>query len=189
MNDEMMPKRLERTTIYESDHVCLYTDRVQLPSGYIIEKYHQIHYPKEAVVVVIFDEQERILFVHNRRYTVGHLEWEIPAGKIEPGETMEGAAAREAREETGCDLRDLKYLCSHNPSNGMSDALVHCFAAKVEREGVLTDEDEISSKKWFSKEDYTELLRTDGTRDGVSILAILYAMLFHPFLEENGNSR
>ena len=49
---EQMPERLERTTIYESEHVCLYTDKVRHTSG----------------------------------YTVGHLEWEIPAGKIEEGE-------------------------------------------------------------------------------------------------------
>ena len=77
---EQMPERIERTTIYESDHVCLYADKVRFPSGYIIEKYHQIHYPKEAVAVVIFNEEDDILFIHNRRYTVGHLEWEIPAG-------------------------------------------------------------------------------------------------------------
>ncbi len=34
---EQMPERLERTTIYESDYVCLYTDKVRMPSGYIIE--------------------------------------------------------------------------------------------------------------------------------------------------------
>ena len=104
---DQMPKRLERTTIYESEHVCLYADKVRLPSGYIIEKYHQIHYPKEAVAVVIFNEKNDILFIHNRRYTVGHLEWEIPAGKIERGENIGEAAEREAKEETGCELRDL----------------------------------------------------------------------------------
>ena len=98
---EQMPERLERTTIYESEHVCLYTDKVRLASGCIIEKYHQIHYPKEAVAIVIFNEKNDILFIHNRRYTVGHLEWEIPAGKIEDGEEMEMAARREAKEETG----------------------------------------------------------------------------------------
>lgn len=82
MNDKLenMPECLERTTIYESDYVCLYTDKVRLPSGGIIEKYHQIHYPKESVAIVIFNENKDILFIHNRRYTVGHLEWEIPAG-------------------------------------------------------------------------------------------------------------
>jgi len=174
-----MPERLERTTIYESDHVCLYTDKVRLPSGSIIEQYHQIHYPKEAVAVVIFNEKRDILFIHNRRYTVGHLEWEIPAGKIEPGEGVEAAAEREAKEETGCELQNLEYLCSQNPCNGMSDALVHVFAARVSAENQILDKDEVSSKRWFAEEEYMELLRNNGTKDGVSILAVLYALQFY----------
>lgn len=176
---EQMPKRLERTTIYESEYICLYTDKVRLASGDIIEKYHQIHEPNESVAIVIFNEKNDILFIHNRRYTVGHLEWEIPAGKMEKGETSETAARREVKEETGCELQDLKYLCSQNPSNGMSDAIVHVFAARVSMESKIQDTDEVSSKKWFTEEESLELLRTNGTKDGVSILAVLYALQFY----------
>lgn len=176
---EGMPKRLERTTIYESGHVCLYSDRVALPSGQIIENYYQIHYPKKAVAIVIFDKEDNILLIQNRRYIVGRLEWEVPAGRIEDGESNEAAAKREAIEETGCELADLQYLCSYNPSNGMSDSLVHCFAAKVLTEGDFTDSDEINTKKWFSKQEYMELLKLNGTMDRVTILAILYALQFY----------
>ena len=176
---KQMLERIERTTIYESEHVCLYTDKVRLPSDYIIEKYHQIHYPKEAVAIVIFNEKNDILFIHNRRYTVGHLEWEIPAGKIEEGEKIEVAAEREAKEEAGCELLDLKYLCSQNPCNGMSDAIVHIFVARVSDESEIQDKDEVSSKRWFTEEEYLKLLRTNGTKDGVSILAVLYALQFY----------
>lgn len=174
-----MPQRLERTVIYESDYVCLYTDKVRLPSGAIIENYHQIHYPKEAVVVVIFNKQRDILFIHNRRYTIGQLEWEIPAGKMEPGETLEMTARREAKEETGCDLLDLTYLCSQHPCSGMCDALVHVFAARVDTESDIMDTDEICEKRWFSEEEYLDLLRTNGTKDGVSMLAVMYALQFY----------
>ena len=176
---EQMPERLERTTIYESEYVSLYTDKVRLISGYIIEKYHQIHYSKESVVVVIFNEKKDILFIHNRRYTVGHLEWEIPAGGVDQGENIEMAAKREAREETGCELQNLKYLCSQNPSNGMSDETIHVFAAKVSAESQIQDTDEVGHKRWFTEAEYLELLRTNGTKDGVSILAILYALRFY----------
>ena len=57
MNENDMPKRLSRQVIYESDYVCLYADKAQLPSGFVIDKYHQIHYPKEAVSIVIFGHQ------------------------------------------------------------------------------------------------------------------------------------
>ena len=178
-NEELMPKRLGRTTIYESEHVCLYSDRVVQPSGQITENYYQIHYPKKAVAIVIFDEEDNILLIQNRRYTVDRLEWEVPAGRIEYGESNEAAAKREAIEETGCELADLQYLCSYNPSNGMSDSLIHCFAAKVSSEGDFTDSDEINNKRWFSKQEYMDLLKTNGTMDGVTILAILYALQFY----------
>ncbi len=179
MDKTALPERLERTTIYESDYVCLYADRVRMPGGFVIEKYHQIHYPKEAVSVVIFNEKNEILMIRERRYTVGRLEWEIPAGKMEPGENMEEAARREAMEETGCTLKDLAFLCSQNPANGMSDALCHVFAARVDTEGAIRDTEEVADKAWMPVEQVKELLRENRTRDGVSILAILFALEFY----------
>ena len=54
MDEHSLPTRLERKIIYESDYVCLYAEKVKLPGGAVIEKYHQIHYPHEAVSVVLF---------------------------------------------------------------------------------------------------------------------------------------
>ena len=68
-----LPERLERTTIYESDYVCLYADKVKLPSGDIIEKYHQIHYPHDAVVIVIFNDKGEILMIES--VANPHLRW------------------------------------------------------------------------------------------------------------------
>ena len=179
MPNEKMPERLERTVIYESEFVCLYTDKVRLPSGNIVEKYHQIHYPKESVCIAIFNEKDELLLIRNRRYTVGRLEWEIPAGRIEPGETAEEAAIRESREETGCELQDLKYLCAQNPANGMSDCTCHCFGARVRSEGNATDTDEVASKKWVSRSEVLKMLENNETKDGISMLGILYAFQFY----------
>ncbi|MDC7293098.1 MULTISPECIES: NUDIX hydrolase [unclassified Butyrivibrio] len=178
---DKMPKRLERTTIYESDYVCLYTDKVELPSGQIIDKYHQIHYPHEAVSIVIFNEKNEILMIHEKRYTVGRLEWEIPAGRVEDGESKEDAARREAMEETGCTLKDLQFLCSHNPANGMADNVLHVFGAKVDTESSILDVDEVAEKVWMPIDEVKTLLRENRTMDGVSILAILFALEFYNY--------
>lgn len=61
--------------------------------------------PRRAVVVVIPNRPGGILYAsvfHSRRNA-----WELPGGKIEPGETPEAAAAREVREELGVELRML----------------------------------------------------------------------------------
>lgn len=179
MENIKLPERLERTTIYESDYVCLYTDRVKLPSGQIIEKYHQVHYPHESVSIVIFNEKDEILMIREKRYTVGRLEWEIPAGRIEDGETKEEAARREAMEETGCTIKDLKFLCSQNPANGMCDNVLHVFAAKVDFESKIQDVDEVAYNTWMPVAEVKELLKNNETKDGVSILAILFALQFY----------
>ena len=75
-------------------------------------------------------------------------------------------------------MQDLKYLCSQNSANGMSDATVHIFAARVSTESKIMDIDKVSSKRWFKEKEYLELLRTNGTKDGVSMLAILYILQF-----------
>lgn len=179
MDYKELPERIERKAIYESDYVCLYADKVKLPDGFIIEKYHQIHYPHEAVSIVVFNENDEVLLIQSKRYTVMRLEWEIPAGRMEDGETKEDAARRECREETGCTVKDLKFLCTQNPANGMSDCTCHVFAAKVQTECMRFDQNEVKTKKWISRETALEMLKNNETKDGVSILALLFAFQFY----------
>lgn len=107
------------------------------------------------------------------------LEWEIPAGRIEDGETKEEAALRECREETGCTVKDLKFLCTQNPANGMPDCVCHVFTAKVDMESMSFDKDEVKAKKWVSRENVLRMLKNNETKDGVSILALLFAFEFY----------
>lgn len=178
-SDEPGPQvRLARRVVYESDWVCLYLDTVRLPNGEVIDGYHQLHYPHESASIVIMNERGDILLTHNRRYTTGQLEWEVPCGRVETGESPENAARRESMEETGCTLRNLRHLCWHNPSNGMSDLRMHVFAAWVDAEGAIVDTNEIESKRWFTRDEVREMLRQGDIRCGVSILALLYALAF-----------
>ena len=175
--DEPGPQvRLARRAVYESDWVCLYLDTVRLSNGEVIDGYHQLHYPHESVSIVITNERGDILLTHNRRYTTGRLEWEVPAGRVETGESPENAARRESVEETGCTLRGLRYLCWHNPANGMSDLKMHVFAAQVDTEGAILDTNEIESKQWFTPDEVRGMLRRNEIRCGVSMLALLYAL-------------
>ena len=107
------------------------------------------------------------------------LEWEIPAGRMEDGESKEDAARRECMEETGCTVKDLKFLCTQNPSNGMSDCICHVFAARVDTETMDFDENEVKMKKWVSRDKVLEMLKDHETKDGGSILALLFAFEFY----------
>ena len=170
--------RRARSAVYESDWVCLYLDTVRLPNGEVIDGYHQLHYPHDSVSIVIFNERGDVLLIHNRRYTTGRLEWEVPAGRVERGEEPENAARREAMEETGCTLRALRELCWHNPANGMSDLRVHVFAAWVDGEHGIVDRNEVAEKRWVTQGEVREMMRAGEIRCGVSLLSLLYALSF-----------
>lgn len=173
------PKQVGRKIIYESDWICLYSDKVEMPDGRIFDTYHKLHYPHESSCVVIINDREEILLIQSKRYVTSRLEWEIPAGRIEYNETPEEAAKRECLEETGCTLKDLTYLCCQNPSNGMSDLKIHVFGAKVEKENSEFDENEVQEKKWVHKDKVRDMIRTNEIQCGVSMLALLYALNFY----------
>ena len=67
MDNKLFPERLDRNIVYECGIFSLYTDNVKLPSGYIIEKYHQIHHHHEGVSIVVFNDKDEILMIREMR--------------------------------------------------------------------------------------------------------------------------
>ena len=67
--------------------------------------------------------------VEQYRYACGTAVLELPAGKIDKGESdPEKAAERELREETGYSAKNVKYLGSINTSVAYSEEVIHIFA-------------------------------------------------------------
>ena len=95
------PKQLSRETLYESEWVNLRRDRVELPSGTILDACHVLDFPRECVAAVVENAVGDILLIRIHRYPVDREHWEIPAGAIEDGEGVIAAAEREVLEETG----------------------------------------------------------------------------------------
>lgn len=74
---------------------------------------------------------------------------------------------------------DLTFLCTQNPSNGMSDLAVHNYLGKVERETDCFDENEVDGKQWIKRETVLEMLRKNEIFCGASMLALMYAIQFY----------
>ena len=60
--------------------------------------------PKLAVGTIIADEENRVVLV-KRAIEPGYGKWVFPGGYVDRGEEVQAAAVREAREETGLDVR------------------------------------------------------------------------------------
>ncbi|WP_327284627.1 NUDIX hydrolase [Streptomyces sp. NBC_01205] len=99
--------------------------------------------PVAAAVVV---HEGRVLLVR-RRVAEGQLSWQFPAGKVEPGETGEAAAARETKEETGLHVTVVTFLGERvHPVTGR---LVSYMACAVEGGAAhVADADEIAEVAW-----------------------------------------
>jgi 8-oxo-dGTP diphosphatase len=85
----------------------------------------------------------------------GALVWQLPAGKMEPGESAEDAAVREAGEETGLTVRAVRHLGERvHPLTGRTVVYVACEA--VARTAYAAAEDEIAEVAWCDRVMLTE---------------------------------
>jgi 8-oxo-dGTP pyrophosphatase MutT (NUDIX family) len=176
MSDTLRPWQvLNRVTVYESPWVRLYRDDVRLPDGSIIDGHHVVDFPRPAVCVVPVGDDGRILLIEHYRFITDTIGWEAPAGRIDEGEEMEVAAARELREETGYEAARLEYLGRYHPCNGSVNQIFHVYqGAGIRRVGELTDTNEILRVAWFTPAEVWALIDANEILDGLSLTALLW---------------
>ncbi len=167
------PRRLERSVIYVSDWVDLYTDRVEFPDGRIIDKHHILEFHHDFVGVVVENRQEEILFVQAYRYPLDSLEWEIPTGRIEDGETPVKGAQREVLEESGYETSDHELIYTFNPINGISSKTFHIVNCRPGLKLGEFDRNEIRAVKWIGKNDIKKMIKNRLLKDGFTLTALL----------------
>lgn len=167
------PQRLSRTTLYRSSRVNLHIDKVELPEGYIVEKWHVLDFEREATAVIVENGKGEILFVEAYRYITDSLSWEIPAGGVDEGETIEDAAQREVLEETGYQTENPKLRCSYYPSNGISNQIFHIVSCQAGEKVADFDKNEVKSYQWLEPKVIKNLIRQGKIQDGLSLTALL----------------
>lgn len=104
-------------------------DKVQLPTGAIIDEYYVLEYP-DWINVIAITPDDRFVFVRQYRYALGKTVNEICAGVCEEGESPLETARRELLEETGYGGGEWEswMTLSANPSTMTN--ITHCFIAK-----------------------------------------------------------
>lgn len=119
----------------------------------------------------------RLLLVRQYRHAVGRSLWEIPAGRAEPGETLESGARRELREETGCTASEMEHLCSLHPTPGYASEIVHLFAASGLQSGAQQlDEDEQIEIREVSLNEALAMQASGEIVDMKTVVALLWLL-------------
>ena len=164
--------------IYESEWVRLVLTDVEIPGGDRFE-HHVVRAPHDASGTVVVDPERGLLLLWRHRFITDTWGWEIPAGRVDPGETPEAAATREVREETGWSVGQLRHLASYHPTNGLSDQTFHLFlGVDAAYAGEPTDPGESERVEWVAIDRVRELVREGNILDGMSLTGILYALSF-----------
>lgn len=139
------------------------------PSGFEIHR-SIIRHPGSAVMMAV-DAQERILLVKQFRLPAEQELWELPAGRIDPGESPIDTARRELREETGYGAKTWSKLGAFWPSPGYVAEHMTIFLASDLTEGKQQPmDDERIETRWLTKQELGEWIRTGQIQDGKTII-------------------
>lgn len=164
--------------LYDSEWVRLSLVDVEIPGAERFE-HHVVRVPQQAAGAVVTDPVKGVLMLWRHRFITDTWGWEIPAGRIDPGESPAEAAAREVLEETGWRPSGLTPLVTYQPTNGLSDQRFHLFhASGAVRVGEPTDASESERVEWVPETQVRALARDGAVRDGLSLTALLYAITF-----------
>lgn len=162
--------------VYDSDWMRLVLADVELPGGERFD-HHVVRYPRAASGVVMRDPDRGVLLLWRHRFITDSWGWEVPAGGLEPGETPEHAAEREALEETGWRPGPLQLLGSYHPSNGSSDQVFHVFVAEGGTHvGEPVDVHESERIEWVPVDKIRHLIAEGEIADGLSLTSLLWML-------------
>ncbi len=95
-----------------------------------------------ATVVLPYDPaRDTVVLIEQFRvgaYAAGFAPWliEVVAGIVEPGESPEEVARREAIEEAGCEIAELEPIGTVMSSPGGCSEVLHLYCGRVDSEGV-----------------------------------------------------
>jgi NAD+ diphosphatase len=125
-----------------------------------------------AMIVVITDDENRILLAHNKKFKTGV--YSHVSGFNEAGETLEDTVVREVREEVNIEIKDIAYIKSQPWP--FPNSLMLGFKARYLSGTVKPDGDEIEDAKWFTK-DTLPVLPAEGSLSRALINAWLAGTL------------
>ena len=134
-----------------------------------------VRHPGAAAVVAV-DGSGRVCFVRQYRHGIEDFLWEIPAGKLDPGEAPFDCAVRELAEETGVTARSWTPMGRYFPAPGIFTEVIHLYLARELEVGAASpDIDEELELDWVSlDEGLGRVLRGDWN-DGKTAMALMRA--------------
>jgi ADP-ribose pyrophosphatase len=156
--------------VYECDLFRVTEDRaIDHKSGFKIRR-SVVRHMGSAVMMAV-DEKERILLVRQYRLPADRYLWELPAGRLDPGETPLTGARRELIEETGCRAKKWTRLAHFWVSPGYVEERMTIYLAEGLTQGEATPmDDERIEPRWFTAKQVGEMIHAGRIQDAKTMI-------------------
>ena len=176
LHDRLIETVLASENVFSGSRIRVRVDEVAMADGRTTRR-EVVEHP-DAVVVLAIREDGQIAFVRQWRHPTGRPLLELPAGRIDPGETPAETARRELREEVGLDPARLDVARGFFVAPGFADEFLHGFIARDCVESPLeADDDEELIVEWKPLGEAIELVEAGEIIDAKSIILIQYLAL------------
>jgi ADP-ribose pyrophosphatase len=168
---ELPETKVKSDTVYQGKMINLRVDQVRLPSGGTSSR-EVVEHPGSVGIIPI-DKDGNAILIRQFRYAVGEVLWEIPAGKLDPGESPKDCAIRELEEETSYLAGRLEKIVSFYTSPGFSSEMLHLFIGTDLVPGTARpDDDENIGTYRLSREAVETMIKNGEIRDAKTLLGL-----------------
>jgi ADP-ribose pyrophosphatase len=145
---------------------------VDLKTGFEIQR-SVVRHIGSAVMMAV-DEKNRVLLVRQYRLPAGKYLWELPAGRLDPGEKPLQAARRELIEETGYRARRWTRLASFWASPGyVQERMTIYLATDLTAGEAAPMDDERIETRWFTRKELSQMIQRGKIEDAKTIIGFL----------------
>ena len=164
-------KQIKSNVIYEGKILTLKVDDIQTHNGRFSKREYVVH--RGGAGVLAIDENDYVYLVRQYRYAYREELLEIPAGKLEEGESPLTTVRRELEEETGLhgDIREFGLLY---PTPGYTNEPLYIFVAtNLKQSERHPDEGEFLDVVRISFDEVYEMVMSGKIRDAKTAYAVL----------------
>ena len=172
-------RTLDSVPRYRGALLDVHEDRVQLPNGQEATREYIRHHGAAAIVPLI--DEKTVLLEYQFRYPQRRHYFEIPAGKLDPGEDPLKAAQRELQEETGYRAgRWKKLMCLDLCIAYSTEQITYFLAQDLVFEEIRRDEEEFLETLAVPLEEAWRWVETGRICDAKTVAGLLWLLTFSP---------
>ncbi len=165
-------RRLSSRRLYDGRVLALDLDEVEEPGG--VRAQREVVRHRGSVAILPVHDDGRLTLVRQYRYAVDESLFELPAGRVDTGETPEQAAARELEEEAGLRPAQLELLSFFYATPGFCDEGLRLFrATALTRVPARPEPDERLTLHELTLDEALRLIASGELRDAKTLVAVL----------------